>query len=123
MVRLGQTEPAGQFLDGLGDTDREHGEVRLAEAAPRLAQGDPRAATVAIAPVLEGSAPVVWENGRAHAYVLEAIARELSVSRNTVTTHVRHVYAKFGTHHRAEAVELARALRLLAPSRTARATR
>jgi len=123
MVRLGQTEPAGQFLDGLGDTDREHGEVRLAEAAPRLAQGDPRAATVAIAPVLEGSAPVVWENGRAHAYVLEAIARELSVSPNTVKTHVRHVYAKFGTHHRAEAVELTRALGLLAPSRTARATR
>ena len=51
------------------------------------------------------------------------IARELSVSANTVKTHVRHVYAKFGTHHRAEAVELARALGLLAPSRTGRATR
>jgi LuxR family transcriptional regulator, maltose regulon positive regulatory protein len=51
------------------------------------------------------------------------IARELSVSPNTVRTHVRHVYAKFGTHHRAEAVELARALGLLAPSRTGRATR
>jgi LuxR family transcriptional regulator, maltose regulon positive regulatory protein len=50
------------------------------------------------------------------------IARELSVSPNTVRTHVRHLCAKFGTHHRAETVELARALRLLAPSRTARAT-
>jgi len=46
------------------------------------------------------------------------IARELSVSPNTVKTHIRHLYAKFGTHHRAEAVDLARALGLLAPSRT-----
>jgi LuxR family transcriptional regulator, maltose regulon positive regulatory protein len=45
------------------------------------------------------------------------IARELSVSLNTVKTHVRHLYAKFGTHHRGEAVELARALGLLAPAR------
>jgi LuxR family transcriptional regulator, maltose regulon positive regulatory protein len=51
------------------------------------------------------------------------IARELSVSPNTVKTHVRHMYAKFGTHRRAETVELARALGLLAPSRTGRATR
>jgi LuxR family transcriptional regulator, maltose regulon positive regulatory protein len=47
-------------------------------------------------------------------------ARELTVSPNTVRTHIRHVYAKFGTHHRAETVELARALGLLAPSRTGR---
>ena len=46
------------------------------------------------------------------------IARELSVSPNTVKTHIRHLYAKFGTHHRAEAVDLARALGLLAPART-----
>jgi LuxR family transcriptional regulator, maltose regulon positive regulatory protein len=51
------------------------------------------------------------------------IARELSVSPNTIKTHIRHLYAKFGTHHRAEAVELARALGLLAPSRTGRASR
>ena len=46
------------------------------------------------------------------------IARELSVSPNTVKTHIRHLYAKFGTNHRAEAVDLARALGLLAPART-----
>jgi LuxR family transcriptional regulator, maltose regulon positive regulatory protein len=51
------------------------------------------------------------------------IARELSVSPNTVKTHARHMYAKFGTHHRAETVEVARALGLLAPSTTDRATR
>ena len=43
------------------------------------------------------------------------IARELSVSRNTVKTHMRNLYAKLGTHHRAETVSLARDLGLLAP--------
>ena len=51
------------------------------------------------------------------------IARELSVSPSTVRTHIRHLYAKFGTHHRAEAVDLARALGLLAPARTSPASR
>jgi len=51
------------------------------------------------------------------------IARELSVSPNTVKTHIRHLYAKFGTHHRAEAVDLARALGLLAPARASLASR
>jgi len=221
MVRLGQTGPAGQFLAGLSDTDREHGEIRIAEAALRLAQDDPRAAIAAIAPVLEGSAPVAHQDlGRAQAYVLEAIARdalgdqdaadraleralglaepdgfllpfllhptkgllerraghrtghaalvaeirgllagtqagpepgappsrpeplleplsgsevrvlrylptslsgpeiasELYVSHNTVRTHLRHLYAKLGTHRRADTVARARALGLLAPS-------
>ena len=44
------------------------------------------------------------------------IARELSVSPNTVRTHIKSLYAKLGTHRRAEAVERARALGLLAPS-------
>jgi LuxR family maltose regulon positive regulatory protein len=44
------------------------------------------------------------------------IARELSVSVHTVRTHVRHLFAKLGTHGRTEAVARARALGLLAPS-------
>jgi LuxR family transcriptional regulator, maltose regulon positive regulatory protein len=44
------------------------------------------------------------------------IAGELYVSHNTVRTHIRHLYAKLGTHTRAEAVARARALGLLAPS-------
>jgi len=240
MVRLGQIGQAGQFLDGLSDADREHGEIAIGEAKLRLATGDPGAATAALAPVLDGSASVAWQNELAEAYVLEAIAqdslgdagaahsaleraldlaepdglllpfllhpapglferhaghgtahaalvaeirstlagsggdggsphagaprspvsgeglrgivpprpeplleplsqsevrvlrylptnltmpeiaRELTVSPNTVRTHVRHMYAKFGTHHRAETVELARALGLLAPSGTSR---
>ncbi|MEN3266266.1 LuxR C-terminal-related transcriptional regulator, partial [Pseudonocardia sp.] len=44
------------------------------------------------------------------------IADELYLSVHTVKTHMRHLYAKLDTHRRAEAVERARALYLLAPS-------
>ena len=44
------------------------------------------------------------------------IAGELYVSSNTVKSHMRSLYAKLGTHHRAETVTLARDLGLLAPS-------
>jgi LuxR family maltose regulon positive regulatory protein len=44
------------------------------------------------------------------------IARELYVSRNTVRTHMRHLYEKLGTHTRADTVARARTLGLLAPS-------
>jgi LuxR family transcriptional regulator, maltose regulon positive regulatory protein len=229
LIRLGQAERAEQFLAGLGEQDRDRGELRVAAAALRLAQSDPQAALAALAPVQEH--PVsedYWGFWRARADVLEAIARdalgdpdaadaameraldlsersgdltpfllypasgllkrrarhrtahaalvaeirgllagaqagpqsrtpppsrpeplleplsgsevrvlrylptnltapeiarELSVSPNTVKTHIRHLYAKFGTHHRAEAVDLARALGLLAPARTGPASR
>jgi LuxR family transcriptional regulator, maltose regulon positive regulatory protein len=44
------------------------------------------------------------------------IASQLSLSANTVRTHILHLYAKLGAHRRHEAVERARALGLLAPS-------
>jgi LuxR family transcriptional regulator, maltose regulon positive regulatory protein len=223
LIRLGRAERAEEFLAGLGEQDRQRGELRVATAALRLAQGDPQAALTALASIQEN--PVsedYWGFWQARADVLEAlardalgdpdaadaaieraldlsehsgdltpfllypvsgllerhatyrtahaglvaeirgllsgtqvearpgpsprsrpeplleplsdgevrvlrylptnlttpeIARELSVSPNTVKTHIRHLYAKFGTHQRTEAVELARALGLLAPSR------
>jgi LuxR family maltose regulon positive regulatory protein len=44
------------------------------------------------------------------------IAGELSLSVNTVKTHIRHLYDKLGTHRRREAVDRAGALGLLALS-------
>ena len=44
------------------------------------------------------------------------IASQLSVSTSTIKTHMRNLYAKLGAHRRAEAIEQARALGLLAPS-------
>jgi LuxR family maltose regulon positive regulatory protein len=46
------------------------------------------------------------------------IASELSVSLNTVSTHLRSIYAKLGVRDRSAAVQRARELRLLAAGRT-----
>jgi LuxR family transcriptional regulator, maltose regulon positive regulatory protein len=45
----------------------------------------------------------------------QEIASEQSLSVHTVTTHMRHLYAKLGVHRRRQAIEHARALGLLAP--------
>jgi LuxR family maltose regulon positive regulatory protein len=215
LVRLGETERAGQVLAALGDQERNNGEIRIAAAALRLAQDDPRAALAELVPVLDGSGPLTWRSGQVSAFLLAAhahdalgdpaaaegaveraldlaepdgmlspfltflapgllerharhrtvhaalvaeivsrlaakgrapqpglqpppeplsdsevrvlrylptnltapeIARELSLSPNTIKTHIRNTYAKLGAHGRSEAVERARALGLLAPS-------
>ena len=41
------------------------------------------------------------------------IARELSVSLNTVSTHIRNIYAKLQAQDRSSAVQRAREMRLL----------
>ena len=219
-VRLGQTQRVEQALSEMDSPEREAGETHLALAALRLAQDNPRAATAALTPVLDGSAPVMRPRGwMVQAFLLEAIAREalgdpaaaraveraldlaepdgallpfllhpapemlsrharrgtahaalisrildllankqprsastdparlhsplsdsesrvlrylptnlsapeiageLSLSVNTVRTHMRHVYEKLGAHSRTEAVELSRALGLVAPSSSRR---
>jgi LuxR family maltose regulon positive regulatory protein len=45
------------------------------------------------------------------------IAGQLTLSANTIRTHIRHLYEKLGAHSRAKAVDRARALGLLAPHR------
>ncbi len=76
LVRLGETEDAEQVLVGLGERDRDRGEMRIAAAALRLARDDPHAATAALAPVLDGSAGVGWRSWLVEAFLLEAIARD-----------------------------------------------
>ncbi|MEU9245777.1 LuxR C-terminal-related transcriptional regulator [Streptomyces sp. NPDC048385] len=217
LVRLGEVERAERALAEMDPRERETGETRVALAALRLARDDPQAATAALAPVLDGSAPLMeprgWlvqpllldaiardalgdqaaarrtlesalglaapdatvlpfllhpvpallerhaRRGTAHAGMVceildllagkqrepaagtpsrlreplthsetrvlrylptnlpaPEIADELSLSVNTVRTHMRHLYGKLGTHSRSQAVERARALGLLAPS-------
>jgi LuxR family transcriptional regulator, maltose regulon positive regulatory protein len=215
LVRLGQTQRAEQALAKMGGPERDSGQMRNAIAVLRLAEDDPKAATVALTPIIDGSVPLpdahLWE---VQAFLLEAMARDalgetraarralehaldlakpevllfpflldpapgllerhrrlgtahavliseildvlsgsgahgrpprrlieplsqseirvlrylptklsapeiagqLSLSVNTVKTHMRHVYDKLGAHRRHEAVEQARALGLLAPS-------
>jgi LuxR family maltose regulon positive regulatory protein len=74
LVRLGQTEHAGQVLADLGERERGRGEMRIATAVLRLAQNDPPATIVALAPVLAGSARVGWRSWLVEAFLLEAIA-------------------------------------------------
>jgi LuxR family maltose regulon positive regulatory protein len=217
LVRMGGAERVEQTLAELDDKERETGEMHAALAVLRLDQGDPRAAALALEPVLDGSAPVTRRASLSEAFVLEAAARdalgdsaaaaraleqaldiaepdgavlpfllhpvpgllerhprhrtvhasliaeimsllggasssaapaedksspreplsesetrvlrylptdlsareiadELFLSWYTVKTHMRHLYAKLGTHTRHETVQRARALGLLAPS-------
>jgi LuxR family maltose regulon positive regulatory protein len=51
------------------------------------------------------------------------IASELSVSVNTVNTHIRHIYAKLRAQDRSSAVQRARELRLLSAGLTSRTAR
>jgi LuxR family maltose regulon positive regulatory protein len=76
LVRLGQTERAGQTLAALGDQDRDGGAMRTGLAVLHLAQDNPDAAIAALAPVLDGSALVPWPGWLAQALLLEAIARD-----------------------------------------------
>jgi len=77
LVRLGEIERAEQAIGDLGESDRERGETRTALAALQLAQDDPHAAIAALAPVLDGSAPLIRGTWLVGAFLLEAIARDV----------------------------------------------
>jgi LuxR family maltose regulon positive regulatory protein len=76
LVRLGETERAEQALAALTDQDRDRGAMRISLAVLRLAQDDPHAAVAALAPVLDGSAPIPWPGWLVQPFLLEAIARD-----------------------------------------------
>ncbi len=76
LVRLGETGRAEQDITDSGEQGLASGDIRLALAALRITQDDPRAATAALAPVLSGAAPVPPTTWLAHAWLLEAIARD-----------------------------------------------
>ena len=77
LVRLGETQRVEAALAETDGPERDTGEMRNALAVLRLAQDDPEAATVALAPLINGSAPLVnahlWD---VQAFLLEAIARD-----------------------------------------------
>jgi LuxR family maltose regulon positive regulatory protein len=75
LVRLGDTERAEQALAGMEEPE-ERGDVRVATAALRLAQDDPRTAAAALAPVLDGSASELPRSWLTFAFLLEASARD-----------------------------------------------
>jgi LuxR family transcriptional regulator, maltose regulon positive regulatory protein len=76
LVRLGQTGPVEQALAELGQDERASAEMRTAEAALRLATGDPRGAAAALVPVVDGSIPGVRPMRLVTALLLEARARD-----------------------------------------------
>src|SRR3954467_819481 len=77
LVRMGETDEVERAFAEMDAQEREAGELHTALAALRLAQGDPAAATIALAPVLDSSAPVTNPNfGLSYAFLLEAIARD-----------------------------------------------
>jgi LuxR family maltose regulon positive regulatory protein len=77
LVRLGETRRVERALANMDEPERKSGEMRNAMAVLRLAQDDPKAATAALAPVLDGSVFLLnahlWE---VQAFLLEAIARD-----------------------------------------------
>ena len=76
LVRLGETGQAEQDIAEIGEQGPLSGEIRMALAALRIAQNDPHAATVALAPVLSDAVPVAPATWLSLACLLEAVARD-----------------------------------------------
>jgi LuxR family maltose regulon positive regulatory protein len=83
-LQTGDLSGARITLARLTDRDRCFGEARTALAALRLAEGDPRAATELVAPVLDGTAPVVRVGSLIQALVLDAVAHDQLGERDAV---------------------------------------
>jgi LuxR family maltose regulon positive regulatory protein len=75
-IRLGETARVEHALAEFDDKDFALGELPVALAALRLCQCDPHAASVALAPVLDGSVPMICPPWLSEAFLLEAIAQD-----------------------------------------------
>jgi LuxR family maltose regulon positive regulatory protein len=109
--------PAPGLLERLSHRGTSHASM-IAEILNLLAGGSPAPSLGEPEPLRE---PLSDSEKRILRYLpthLSApeIAGELYLSVHTVKSHMLHLYAKLGTHRRAETVERARALGLLAPS-------
>ncbi|MBG0850366.1 AAA family ATPase [Streptomyces spinoverrucosus] len=81
-ARLGRSDRALAGLAALTDRQRARGEIRNALATLRLAEHDPAGARSALAPVLDGTAPVNPHLTLIEAHLLDALAhRELGGER------------------------------------------
>ena len=77
VARLGERERAERLLSELDDRERSDGQLLVGLGWLRLIEGDHAAASRAIAPVLDGSAPVPNPAFDVlHAWLLEALARD-----------------------------------------------
>jgi LuxR family transcriptional regulator, maltose regulon positive regulatory protein len=76
LVRLGETAQADAALAEMAESERERPGTRTAVAALRLAQDNPRAATAALAPILDSPAPGSHQVWLIAAFLLEASARD-----------------------------------------------
>ncbi len=75
LVRLGEIDRAEQVIADISESSRDRAEMRIATGLLRLAQDDPKGATVVVAPVLSGSARAGWRAWLIEAFLLEATAR------------------------------------------------
>jgi LuxR family transcriptional regulator, maltose regulon positive regulatory protein len=76
-VRMGETDSAGHALASLNPEQRERAGMRIALAALELDRDAPEEAAEALAPVIDGSAPALYERwARAEALLLDAAARD-----------------------------------------------
>jgi LuxR family transcriptional regulator, maltose regulon positive regulatory protein len=76
LVRLEETAQADATVTEMAEEERESPGIRTAVAALRLAQDNPRAATAALAPVLDSSDPGSHRVWLITAFLLEASARD-----------------------------------------------
>ena len=76
-VRMGDSESAQLEIDRLSAEQRNRAGVRIALAALELEQDSPEGAIEALAPVVDGSAPALYERwARAEALLLQATASD-----------------------------------------------